>query len=82
MESTGNYTIVIGAAQKTGQKSNSVIDIAYKGYIRCLVVLQYLVMPHARHVCMLLPLLRPHVGHVYMLLPLVMPHVGYTHLSL
>ena len=36
----------------------------FKGYVNCSVVVQYLVMPHVRHVYVLLPLVRPHVRHV------------------
>ena len=37
----------------------------YKGCVR------YLVMPHARHVCVLQPLVRPHVMHVHLGLDIV-----------
>ena len=35
----------------------------YEGYVSRLVVVQYLVRPHIKHVCMLPPLVRPHVRH-------------------
>ena len=53
----------------------------YEDYVSCLVVVQYLVMPHISHVYMLLPLARLHVKHLYVLLPLIMPHVRHTHLG-
>ena len=54
----------------------------YEGCVSYSVVVQYLVMPHVRHVYMLLPLVRPHVRHVYVLLPFARPHIKYTHLGL
>ena len=54
----------------------------YEGYIGCLIVVWYLVMPYVRHVYMLLPLVRPHIRHVYVLLPLVRPHVRHALLGL
>ena len=54
----------------------------YEGYVSHSIVMQYLLMPHARHVYVLLPLVRHHVRHVCVLLPLVMPHVRYVRLGL
>ena len=54
----------------------------YEGYVSRLVVVWYLVVPHVRHVYMLLPLVRPHIRYVCLLLPLVMPHVRHAHLGL
>ena len=42
---------------------------------------EYSVMPHIRHVCVLLPLVMPHVRHVYVLVPLLMPLVRHAHLG-
>ena len=54
----------------------------YKGYVSRLVVVRYLVMPHIRHVYVLLPLIRPHIKHVCVLLPLVRPNVKHARLGL
>ena len=35
----------------------------YEGYVSRLVVVGYLVMPHVRHVCVLLPFVMPYVRH-------------------
>ena len=35
----------------------------HEGCVNCSVVVRYLVMPHVRHVYMLLPLVRPQVRH-------------------
>ena len=50
----------------------------YKGFISHLVVVQYLVMPHVRYVCMLLPLVRPHVRHEHLGLHIVVSLKGRT----
>ena len=44
--------------------------------------MQYLVMPHVRHVYVLQPLIRPHVRQVCVVQPLVRPHVMYARLGL
>ena len=44
-------------------------------------MVQYLVMPHVKHVYVLLPLVKFHVRHVCVLLLLVMPHVKHAHLG-
>ena len=54
----------------------------YEGCVSYLVVVWYLVMPHVRHVYVLLPLVRPYVRHVYMLLPFVRPYVRHAGLGL
>ena len=54
----------------------------YEGFISCLVVVRYLVMPHIRHMYVLQPLVRPHVRHVCVLQPLVRPHVRHARLGL
>ena len=38
----------------------------YKGYISCLVVVQSLVMPHVRYVCVLLPLVIYNIRHTHL----------------
>ena len=54
----------------------------YKGCVSRLVVVQYLVKPHVRHVYVPQPLVKPHVRHMCVLLPLVRPHVRHAHLGL
>ena len=54
----------------------------YEGNVSPSVIVQYLVMPHVRHVYMLLPLIRPHIRHVCMLLPCIRPYVRHAHLGL
>ena len=54
----------------------------YEGYVSSSVVVQYLVMPHVRHVCVLLHLVMPHVRHVGVLLPLISSHVRHACLDL
>ena len=82
MEATKNCTKAIRATQESGLKANSIIDAIYEGCVSRLVVVQYLVMPHLRHVYVLQTLVRPHVRHVYVLLPLVRPHARHTRFSL
>ena len=38
----------------------------YEGYVSHLVAAWYLVMPHVRHVYVLLPLVRPRVRHAHL----------------
>ena len=54
----------------------------YEGYISCLVVVWYLVMPYVRHVYVLFPLVRHHVWYLYMLLPFFMLYVRHACLGL
>ena len=54
----------------------------YDGCVSCSVIVRYLVMPHVRHVYVLLLLIRPHIKHVYILLPLVRPHLKHARLGL
>ena len=63
-------------------RCTSIIYIMYEGYISCLVVARYLVMPRIRHVYVLLPLVMPHVRYVGVLLHIAMLHVKYMHLGL
>ena len=50
----------------------------YKGYVSRSVVAWNLVMPHVRHVCVLLPLVRPHIRHVHLGLHIVVSLKGRT----
>ena len=54
----------------------------YEGFISCLVVVWYLIMPHLRHVNVLMTLLRRLVRHVCMLLLFVRPHLRQACLGL
>ena len=45
---------------------NIVIDAMYEGYVSQLVVAKYLVIPHIRYVCVLLPLVMPHVSYAHL----------------
>ena len=54
----------------------------YEGYISCSLVAWYLVMPHVRHVYVLMPLVRLHIRHVCVILPLVMHHIRHACLGL
>ena len=82
MEATKNCTKAIGTIQEAGQQAKSVIDAAYDRYVSCLVVVWYLVMPHLRHICVLLPLVRLYIRYLYVLLLLVIPHVRHARLGL
>ena len=64
MEATGNCTIAIGTTQEARKQANSIINAIYKGYVSCPVVAQPLVMPHVRHVCVLLPIVMPHIRYM------------------
>ena len=37
-----------------------------EGCVSCSVVVQYLVMPHVRHVYVLQPLVKPHIRHAHL----------------
>ena len=74
MEATRNYAIAIGATQE----ANSIIYNMYEGYISRLVVVRYLVRPHVRHVCVLLPFVRPYVRHAYLGLHIAISLKGRT----
>ena len=50
----------------------------YKGYVSHLVVAWYLVMPHIRHVCMLLPFVRFYVRYAYLGLLIAVSLKGRT----
>ena len=54
MEPTGNRTIVIGAIQEAGHYANSIVNAMYESYVSRSVVSRYLVMPHVRHLGLLL----------------------------
>ena len=68
METTGNCTIAIGATHEARQQANSIISTMYEGCFSRPVVVQHLLMPHVRH--------------LYVLLPLVIPHIRDAHLGL
>ena len=68
MKATGSYSVAIDATQEAEQQANSIINAAYEGYVGHLVVSQCLLMPHVRH--------------VYVLLPFVMPPIRYARLGL
>ena len=78
MEAFGNCTIVIGTTEEAVKQANSIIDAMYKGCVSCLVVVQYLVMPHVRHLCVLVPLVRPQKRHKYLGLHIVVSLKGRT----
>ena len=50
----------------------------YEGYVSRSVVVQYLVVPHIRHVCIILPLVMPHVRHTRLGLHIVASLKGRT----
>ena len=50
----------------------------YKGCVSRLVVVRYLVMPHVRHVCVLLPLVRLHIRHTHLGLHIAVSFKGRT----
>ena len=82
MEATESCTKAIGATQQAGLLVKTVIDTMYEGCISRLVLMQYLVMSHVRHMYMLQSLVRPHVRHVCALIPIVRPHVRHARLDL
>ena len=49
MEATRNCAKVISTIQEAENQPNSVTEAVYEGYISCLVVARYLVMPHVRY---------------------------------
>ena len=51
---------------EAGKQANSIIDAMYEGYISLSVVGRSLVMPHGRHVCVLLTLVILNVRHVHL----------------
>ena len=66
MKAIRNCTIAIGATLEAGKKANSIIDGIYEGYVSCPVVVQPLVMPHVRHICVLQPLVIPHISRAHL----------------
>ena len=50
----------------------------YEGYISCSVVVWYLVMPHIRHMYVLLPLVMAHVRHAHLGLHIAVSLKGRT----
>ena len=50
----------------------------YEGFVSRSVVVRYLVIPHVRHVYVLLPLVMPHVRHVHLGLHIVVILRGRT----
>ena len=66
MEVTRTCTIAIGTTQEAGKKANSIIYSVYEGYISCLAVAWCLVVPHAKHVFVLLPFVMPRIRHTKM----------------
>ena len=61
-----NCTIAIGIAQEAEQLANSIIDAIYKGFVSGPVVAQPLVMPHVKHVYVLLPFIMPYIKHAHL----------------
>ena len=61
MEATRYCIIAVSTTQIAGQQANSIINAIYEGYVSHPVVAQSLLMPHVRHVCVLLPLVMPQV---------------------
>ena len=70
--------MALGTTEEAGIKAKSIINAMYKGYLRRSVVVQYLTMPHVRHVCMLLPLVRAHVRHAHLCLHIAVSLKGRT----
>ena len=72
MEATENCTKAINATQEARLKTNSVIDAVYEGCVRNFV------MPHVKHVYVLLPLPRFHVRHARLDLYIMVSLKGRT----
>ena len=78
MVATGNCTMVISNIQEAGKQANSVINAEYESYVSRLVVSQYLVMPHIRHLCVPLPLVICHIRHAHLGLHIALRLKGRT----
>ena len=78
MEATKNCTKVIYATKEAGLYANSIIDAMYEGCVSRSVVVRYLLMPHVRHMCVLLSLIRPHIRHACLGLHIVVSLKGRT----
>ena len=61
-----NCTIAISTTQEASQQDNCMIDAVYEDCVSFLVVVQCFVMPHAKHVYVLLPLIIPPVSHMHL----------------
>ena len=50
----------------------------YEAYVNRSVVVWYLIMPHVRHMCVLLPLVMSHIRHAHLGLHIVVSLKGRT----
>ena len=54
MEAAGNYTLAISGTRKDGKQANIIVNAMYRGYSSFLVVSQAFLMPHVRHMHLVL----------------------------